>query len=229
LNYFRLLVELIQLHRFSDILKGAGKLKLKTIFTTGLLTILPIAVTIYVFFLVFNFLDNLVGDIIKALFNYRVPGIGFAAGILLIMLVGFIASNIIGSRLISFSDSIMQRLPLAKGIYSSAKQIIDAFTLQGKNAFQKVVLIEYPRKGLFVLGFVTGSSRGEIQSKTQEETLNIFVPTTPNPTSGMLILAPRHEVIELAMTVDQGMKVIISGGLYSPGEEQTKISESPKK
>lgn len=203
-------------------------MKLKTIFTTGLLTILPLAVTIYVFYLVFNFLDNLVGDIIEALFNYRVPGIGFAAGILLIMLVGFIASNIIGSRLINFSDSIMQRLPLAKGIYSGSKQIIDAFTLQGKNAFQKVVLIEYPRKGLFVLGFVTGSSRGEIQTKTQEETLNIFVPTTPNPTSGMLILAPRHEVIELAMTVDQGMKVIISGGLYSPGEEQKKISESPE-
>jgi len=203
-------------------------LKLKTIFTTGLLTILPLAVTIYVFYLVFNFLDNLVGDIIKALFNYRVPGIGFAAGILLIMLVGFVASNIIGSRLINFSDSIMQRLPLAKGIYSGSKQIIDAFTLQGKNAFQKVVLIEYPRKGLFVLGFVTGSSRGEIQSKTQEETLNIFVPTTPNPTSGMLILAPRHEVIELSMTVDQGMKVIISGGLYSPSEDQIILAENSK-
>jgi uncharacterized membrane protein len=201
-------------------------LKLKTIFTTGLLTILPLAVTIYVFYLVFNFLDNLVGDMIKALFNYRVPGIGFAAGILLIMLIGFIASNIIGSRLINFSDSIMQRLPLAKGIYSSSKQIIDAFTLQGKNAFQKVVLIEYPRKGLFVLGFVTGNSRGEIQSKTHEETLNIFIPTTPNPTSGMLILAPRHEVIELARTVDQGMKVIISGGLYSPGEDQKILAEN---
>ncbi|MBW6463418.1 MAG: DUF502 domain-containing protein [Firmicutes bacterium] len=153
---------------------------------------------------------------IKTLFNYRVPGIGFAAGILLILLIGFIASNIIGSRLINFSDSLLQRLPLAKGIYTSAKQIIDAFTVQGKNAFQKVVLIEYPRKGLFVLGFVTGSSKGEIQEKTHGETLNIFIPTTPNPTSGMLILAPRHEVIELDMTVEQGMKVIISGGLFSP-------------
>jgi len=191
-------------------------LKLKTVFTTGLLTILPLAVTIYVFYLVFNFLDNLLGDMIKTLFNYRVPGIGFAAGILLILLIGFIASNIIGSRLINFSDSLLQRLPLAKGIYTSAKQIIDAFTVQGKNAFQKVVLIEYPRKGLFVLGFVTGSSKGEIQEKTHGETLNIFIPTTPNPTSGMLILAPRHEVIELDMTVEQGMKVIISGGLFSP-------------
>ncbi|MDW7728490.1 MAG: DUF502 domain-containing protein [Bacillota bacterium] len=191
-------------------------MKLKTVFTTGLLTILPLAVTIYVFYLVFSFLDNLIGGLIEAIFNYRVPGIGFAAGILLILIVGFIASNIIGSRLINFSDSLLQRLPLAKGIYTSAKQIIDAFTVQGKNAFQKVVLIEYPRKGLFVLGFVTGSSKGEIQEKTHGETLNIFIPTTPNPTSGMLILAPRHEVIELDMTVEQGMKVIISGGLFSP-------------
>lgn len=191
-------------------------MKLKTIFTTGLLTILPLAVTIYAFYLVFSLLDNLIGDLIEAIFSYRVPGIGFAAGILLIIIVGFIASNVIGSRLINFSDSFLQRLPLAKGIYTSAKQIIDAFTVQGKNAFQKVVLLEYPRKGLFVLGFVTGSSKGEIQEKTHGETLNIFIPTTPNPTSGMLILAPRHEVIELEMTVEQGMKVIISGGLFSP-------------
>lgn len=193
-------------------------MKLKTIFTTGLLTIMPLAVTIYVFYVIFSFLDNLVGDLIKALFNFHLPGVGFAAGLLLILLVGFIASNIIGNRLINFFDRLFQRVPITRGIYSSAKQIIDAFTVQGKNAFQQVVLLEYPRKGLYVLGFVTGHSRGEIQEKTEEETVNVFVPTTPNPTSGMLILAPRHEVIELKMSVEEGMKVIISGGLFSPGD-----------
>lgn len=195
-------------------------MKMKKIFTTGLLTLMPLAITIYVFYLVFSFLDNLVGDIIEALFNYRVPGIGFAAGMLLILLVGFIASNIIGSRLINYGDKLLQRLPLARSIYVSAKQIIDAFTVQGKNAFQKVVLLEYPRKDLYVIGFVTGTSKGEIQEKTHAETLNIFVPTTPNPTSGMLILAPRQEVIELEMTVEEGMKVIVSGGLFSPANEK---------
>lgn len=197
-------------------------MKLKTIFTTGLLTLLPLAITLYVFYLVFTFLDNLLGDLIKSLFDYSVPGIGFAAGLLLILLVGFIATNIIGNKIIGFSDQVLQRLPLAKGIYTSAKQIIDAFTVQGKSAFQKVVLLEYPRKGLYVLGFVTGSSKGEIQNKTHEATVNIFVPTTPNPTSGMLILAPKHEVIELAMTVEEGMKVIISGGLVSPPDRNAK-------
>lgn len=195
-------------------------MKMKKIFTTGLLTLMPLAITIYVFYLVFSFLDNLVGDMIEAVFNYRLPGIGFAAGMLLILLVGFIASNIIGSRLINYGDKLLQRLPLARSIYVSAKQIIDAFTVQGKNAFQKVVLLEYPRKDLYVIGFVTGTSKGEIQEKTHAETLNIFVPTTPNPTSGMLILAPRQEVIELEMTVEEGMKVIVSGGLFSPANEK---------
>jgi len=191
---------------------GGYFLSMKRIFTTGLLTILPLAITIYVFYLVFNFLDNLVGDMIEAVLNFRIPGAGFAAGLLLIMLIGFIASNIIGSRLIGYFDTLLRRVPIAR---------------QGKNAFQKVVLLEYPRKGIYVIGFVTGSSKGEIQGKTREETLNIFVPTTPNPTSGMLILAPLHEVTELEMTVEEGMKVIISGGLFSPGDPSPILLPEP--
>jgi uncharacterized membrane protein len=206
-------------------------MRLKRIFAAGLFAILPLAITIYIFFLIFSFLDNLVGDLIKAIFGFHVPGIGFAAGILLILLVGFIASNIIGKRLIDYNDRLLQRLPLIKSIYTAARQIIDAFSVQGKRAFQKVVLLEYPRKGLFVLGFVTGSSKGEIQDKTHAHTLNIFVPTTPNPTSGMLILAPRSEVIDLEMTVEEGLKVIISGGLFEPasqGKDQLLLSAGPQ-
>ena len=197
---------------------------MKRIFTTGLLAILPLAITIYVFYLIFSFLDNLIGDLINAIFDYRVPGIGFAAGLLLILLIGFIASNIIGRRLLGFGDYFLQRLPLARGIYTSAKQIIDAFTVQGKNTFKEVVLLEYPRRDLYVIGFVTGSSKGEIQEKTDEDIINIFVPTTPNPTSGMLILAPRHEVIPLSMTVEEGMKVIVSGGLFSPAPKEAVLT-----
>lgn len=202
-------------------------MRIKAIFTTGFITILPLAVTIYAFFLIYSFLDDLVGNLIQAIFNYRVPGVGFAAGLILVLLVGFIASNIFGSRLIKYGDSLLQKLPLAKGVYTSAKQIIDAFTLQGQNAFQQVVLIEYPRRGVFVLGFVTGKTKGEINLKTNKTTINIFVPTTPNPTSGMLILAPQDEVVMLNMSVEEGMKVIISGGLFSPPvlsrEEQEKV------
>ena len=198
---------------------------MKRIFTTGLLAILPLAITIYVFYLIFSFLDNLIGDLINAIFDYRVPGIGFAAGLLLILLIGFIASNIIGRRLLGYGDYFLQRLPLARGIYTSAKQIIDAFTVQGKNTFKEVVLLEYPRRDLYVIGFVTGSSKGEIQEKTEEDIINIFVPTTPNPTSGMLILAPRHEVIPLSMTVEEGMKVIVSGGLFSPSPKEALLTD----
>ncbi|MEW5783963.1 MAG: DUF502 domain-containing protein [Bacillota bacterium] len=197
-------------------------MSLKRFFTTGLLTLLPLGITIYIFYLIFNFLDTLLGRVINRFYNFQVPGIGFAAGIVLIFLVGFIASNFIGRKIIGFWDTVFQRLPLTRSIYSSAKQIIDAFTVQGKHAFQKVVLLEYPRKGLYVLGFITGSSRGEVQEKTNETVINVFVPTTPNPTSGMLVLAPSHEVIELEMTIEEGMKVIISGGLVSPpGRNET--------
>ncbi len=191
-------------------------MSLKKIFTTGLITLLPLGITIYVFYFIFNFLDKLLGGIFEKIFKFSVPGIGFAAGIILIFLVGFIASNLIGRKIISLWDALFQKIPLTRSIYSSAKQIIDAFTLQGKHAFQKVVLLEYPRKGLYVLGFVTGSSKGEVQEKTHESVVNIFIPTTPNPTSGMLILAPLKEVIEMEMTIEEGMKVIISGGLVAP-------------
>ncbi len=189
---------------------------MKKIFTTGLITLLPLGITIYVFYLIFNFLDTLLGKVVEKIFNISIPGIGFAAGIILIFLVGFIASNLVGRKIIALWDSLFQKIPLTRSIYSSAKQIIDAFTLQGKHAFQKVVLLEYPRKGLYALGFITGTSRGMLQEKTDEDMVHVFIPTTPNPTSGMLILAPRREVIELEMTIEEGMKVIISGGLVAP-------------
>lgn len=189
---------------------------MKKIFTTGLITLLPLGITIYVFYLIFNFLDTLLGKVVEKIFNISIPGIGFAAGIILIFLVGFIASNLVGRKIIALWDSLFQKIPLTRSIYSSAKQIIDAFTLQGKHAFQKVVLLEYPRKGLYALGFITGTSRGMLQEKTDEDMVHVFIPTTPNPTSGMLILAPRQEVIELEMTIEEGMKVIISGGLVAP-------------
>jgi len=201
---------------------------IKKIFVTGILTILPLAITIYILYFVYIFLDDLVGGLIKTFFNYRLPGIGFVASILLVLIIGLVSSNIIGSRLVKFTDSIFQKIPFSRGIYTSARQIIDAFTLQGKNAFQRVVLLEYPRKGLYTLGFVTGSSKGEIQEKTADETLNIFIPTTPNPTSGMLILAPKHEVIELNMSVENGLKVIISGGLVSPPSNSDVQLKVPK-
>lgn len=193
---------------------------MKKIFTTGIITLLPLGITIYVFYLIFNFLDTLLGRVVERIFNISIPGIGFAAGIILIFLVGFIASNLVGRKIIALWDSLFQKIPLTRSIYSSAKQIIEALTLQGKHAFQKVVLLEYPRKGLYVLGFVTGTSEGEFQGRTDETTdetmVHVFVPTTPNPTSGMLLLAPPREVIELEMTIEEGMKIIISGGLVSP-------------
>lgn len=190
-------------------------MSLKKTFTTGLLTLLPITITVYVFYLVFSALDNALGSIFEAILGMRIPGLGFLVGILLIFLVGSVASNFIGRRMISLGERILEQIPVARGIYRGVKQILDAFSLQ-KQLFQRVVLLEYPRKGLFVIGFVTGISRGEVQCKTHTEMVNVFVPTTPNPTSGVLVLVPRDEIIDLSMSVEDGMKLIISGGLVTP-------------
>ncbi|MDK2822685.1 MAG: hypothetical protein PWQ67_230 [Clostridia bacterium] len=201
--------------------------KLQTYFITGLVVLLPTVVSIYVFLLLFNFIDKLIlgklpfAEYIPGL-NYlnslaqKIPGIGFISTILLILLIGILAKNIIGKRLINFFDRLMLSLPVVKSIYNAVKQIIEAFIRQDKDAFQKVVLLEYPRKGLYALAFVTGTTRGEIQAKTRQEMINVFLPTTPNPTSGFLLLVPREDLIPLEMSVEEGIKLIISGGVVTP-------------
>ncbi len=189
---------------------------MKKIFVTGLLTILPLAVTLYIFYLIFSGLENLMDGPIKELTGMYLPGTGFVVGILIIFLVGFVATSFVGRRLIAYGDLLFQKIPLAKVIYSSVKQIVDAFASRERSLFQRVVLLEYPRAGLYTMGFVTGESRGEVQTRTREEIINVFVPTTPNPTSGLLILVPEKEVIELDMSVEEGIKLIISGGMLTP-------------
>jgi uncharacterized membrane protein len=201
--------------------------KLQTYFITGLVVLLPTVVSIYVFLLLFNFIDKLIlgklpfAEYIPGL-NYlnslaqKIPGVGFISTILLILLIGILAKNIIGKRLINFFERLMLSLPVVKSIYNAVKQIIEAFIRQDKDAFQKVVLLEYPRKGLYALAFVTGTTRGEIQAKTRQEMINVFLPTTPNPTSGFLLLVPREDLIPLEMSVEEGIKLIISGGVVTP-------------
>lgn len=195
-------------------------MNLKKYFTTGLLTLLPLFITLYIFVFVFNFLDNLIGPIFEKLFDRSITGLGFAIGLIAILLFGIIASNIIGKKIIDFGESLLRRIPLTKIIYSSARQIIDAFSLRKNRVFQKTVLIEYPRRGTYALGFVTDDAVGEIQAKTSLHLVNVFIPTTPNPTSGMLIMTPWEDVIELDMSIEDGMKVIISGGLVAPEHQE---------
>ena len=189
---------------------------LRKYFITGLLILLPVIVTIYVLSFSFNFVDGLLQPFIKPIIGRTIPGLGLIVGLIIIFVTGLIATNVFGKKIIAYGESIVIKIPLVKQLYSATKQIIDAFSVQSQDAFQRVVLVEYPRKGIYAIGFVTGEGVEEVQELTKGEVANVFIPTTPNPTSGFLILFPKDQLIPLEMTIEEGLKMVISGGVVTP-------------
>jgi uncharacterized membrane protein len=181
----------------------------------GIVVIAPIGITVWILWNVFSVVDRNAKKVLGEAFN-DVPGVGFVLFFAVIILVGIFATNIIGRRLISVGEKIMTRIPLANRIYSAVQQISTAFLGSTRSIFDKVVLIEYPRKGIYSLGFLTTEGSGEVQRKTDEQVVCVFVPTTPNPTSGMLIFVPKDQIIHLDMTTEDGLKLVISGGVVVP-------------
>lgn len=179
-------------------------------FITGLLVIIPVWATFYVLSALLGLIDNLLGDLPRLFVGFRFPGMGIIALVILILCVGVLSANYLGTRVVRYSDRLMQKLPLVRGIYSTVKQVMETFSM--KQNFHGVALVEYPRKGCYSVGFMTGELPGA-SVKLQGQFLTVFVPTTPNPTAGFLLVLPEEEVIQLDMTVEQGMKFIISLGL----------------
>lgn len=191
-------------------------MKLRTYFFTGILVLFPLIATIYILWSVFSFLENLLDPILFYFLGHSFPGLGFFLSLILILLIGLFGRNILGKKIISFGERLLFRIPLVRTIYTTVKQIMEALFGGRTYVFEKVVLIEYPRKGLYQLGFVTREVAKELNRLTNQELVNIFVPTTPNPTSGMLVLVPIKDVVYLNMKVEDGMKLIISGGTLTP-------------
>ena len=199
---------------------------LRNAFVSGLLLLAPVGVTA----LVINFLIQRVGAPTRSLFFFFIPkeqtdsiyieySLYVAAifvVIVLITLLGWLSKRLIGKALVNLFERLVDNVPVIRSVYNTVKQIRDTFVQQKKAVFQKSVLLEYPRKGIWVLGFLTGEGKGEIQHKTEADLLNIFVPTTPNPTSGFLLMLPREEVYDLDMSIPDAMKLIISGGAVVP-------------
>ena len=145
--------------------------------------------------------------------GYRIPFLGFAMTFLIILLAGMLTTNIFGKKLLYLGEAIVAKIPFVRSIYRGTKQVVVSFANADTDSFKKVVLIEFPRKGLHAIGFVTGETRGEVQEHTADQVINVFVPTTPNPTSGFLIFAPKDEVQEIAMSIEDGIKYVVSGGI----------------
>ena len=160
------------------------------------------------------------------LLGRNVPGVGIVIALILVTTVGALFANVAGRFLVRFGEGLVARVPVVRTVYGVLKQIFDAVLAQSANAFREVVLIEYPRRGIWVIGFVTSPTRGEVQRVTADEMVNVFLPTTPNPTSGFLLFVPRKDCIPLDMTVEEGVKLVISGGIVSPAGCQAR-SPSP--
>ena len=199
---------------------------IRNAFISGILLLLPLAATVLVVrFIVaeigdpsskvlFWFLDPVTKN--KPVINYLLDVAAVAIVIGVITVLGYLSNYFLGRYFMGLTERVITSVPFLKTVYLTVKQIADTFKHQKNAVFQKVVLIEYPRKGIYGIGFITGEARGETQDKTGKVCLNIFVPTTPNPTSGYLLLVPKEDVVELEMSVPDGMKLIISGGAVTP-------------
>lgn len=193
--------------------------QLRKYFVTGLAVLAPILGSLWVLFTVFRFADGLIGQFLPP--GLRIPGLGLLLTLLVVLGTGVLATNILGRKLIQWTEWIFSRLPFVRGIYSTFRQLVDVVSPpEGDGNFQRVVLVEFPRAGIWSVGLVTGESGGEVRRQLDTDLLHLFVPTTPNPTSGYLLIVPRRDVVPLEMSVQEAMQVIVSGGVFSPPEKE---------
>ncbi len=198
--------------------------RIRTYFFAGILITAPVSLTIYLAWQFVSFVDEQVFAMIPSQYNpetylpFSVPGIGLILILIGLTMVGALTAGLLGRMLRQSMDAILNRLPVIRSLYSAIKQIMETVLANQSAAFREVVLLEYPRRGIWTIGFITGATSGEIQGLTTEEVINVFVPTTPNPTSGFLLFVPVKDVIHLKMSVEAGIKLVVSGGLVVPND-----------
>ena len=191
--------------------------KLRTIIVAGLLVWVPLGATIFVIRLVYDLFGNLDRRVSEIL-GLPIKGIGILLALFLLLGTGLIAANYFGKKIVDFWESLLDRIPLVRNIYSAVKRFLEVILSDSTQSFSRVLLIEYPRKGLYSLSFQTSQNLGEIQDKTGENVVCVFIPTTPNPTSGLILMVPEKDVIELDMNVEDALKMVISLGVVVPNE-----------
>lgn len=212
--------------------------RLRASFLTGLVVIAPVGLTIWLIWTVVGWIDGFVLPLVPEMYHpdrmlqdylgldpsvqINVRGLGVVIFLLFTIIVGWMAKGIMGRSLIRFAEGLVERTPVVRSIYSGIKQISETIFAQSERSFETACLIEYPRRGIWALGFISTTAKGEVAAKTDpsDEMISIFLPTTPNPTSGFLLFFPRKDVIELDMTVEDAAKLVISAGLVYPSDRE---------
>ena len=210
------------------------KQDLKNDLIAGFLVVIPLATTIWLTITIAKWVIDLLTQIPKQvnpfdglnpfLTNVLNLSVGFAVPLLSILVIGLMARNIVGRWLLDFGEQLLQAIPLAGSVYKTLKQILETLLRDSKNRFSRVVMLEYPRKGIWTIGFVTGAVSTKLQSHLPEKMISVFIPTTPNPTSGWYAMVPEEETIDLAISIEDAFKVLISGGIVNPETSVPNVS-----
>lgn len=205
------------------------KQSMRRTFVAGLVITLPLLITVWIIQFIFSRIDSAVSPVVVKLIrllglsrwlevawlDYVSPLVAVALGVIAIYLVGLVGGNVLGRQVLKGLERLVMQIPLVRSIYSATRQFFDTFSKASSRSFRRVVLVQYPRQGLWTLGLVTNSAVTDIQTRTHPSVVAVFLPTTPNPTSGWLVFVPNEELIEVSMTVDDAFKMIISGGVLS--------------
>lgn len=205
--------------------------RLRAYFMAGVLITAPISITVYLAWLFITYVDDKVTPLFPAKYNpetylpYGIPGLGVVVVVVGLTLIGALTAGFLGRFFQRIWERIMDKVPVLRGVYKALKQILETVLAQQSNAFREAVLVEYPRRGMWVIAFITGRTQGEVQALTEERVINLFVPTTPNPTSGFLIFVPEQDVVPLSMSVEEAMKMVISGGIVTPLDHRSQADK----
>ncbi len=208
--------------------------RLQRYLVAGILVWVPLAVTFALVYLAVDITDNtllLIPEQYRpdSLLGFHIPGLGVILALIVLLVTGVLAANFVGRALVGGWESLLERIPFVRAVYSAAKKFSEIVFSDSSESFKKVLLIEYPRKGLFSLAFQTATDLGEVQARTGEDVVCCFVPTTPNPTSGLIIIVPKKDVTELDMEIDEALKMIISLGVVVPTWSRDQTADLPLK
>jgi uncharacterized membrane protein len=210
--------------------RSPARIRLRNYFLTGIVVAAPVSITIYLTWTFVNWVDGWVKPLIPKLYNpdhylpFSVPGVGLLFSIIMLTLLGFLTANIVGRSIVSYGEMLLARMPLVRNLYSGLKQIFQTALSESSRSFNSAGLIEYPRHGLWAIVFIATEAKGEVRTQLEDadtDMVSVFLPTTPNPTSGFLLFVPRSAIRTLDMTVEEAAKLVISAGLVTPEYQKT--------
>jgi len=210
--------------------------RLRDYFLAGLLVTAPISITIYLTWSFISWVDDSILPLLPAAYNpenylrfdvpgiglihLTLPGIGLVIAVFVLIVIGALAAGLVGRLFVDYSERVLNRMPIVRSIYGATKQIFETMLAQKSDVFREVVLVEFPRIGMWSIGFIAGRTEGEIQELTEDEVLNVYIPTTPNPTSGYLCFVAKKDIVPLSMSVEEGIKMVVSGGIVTPPDRR---------